>query len=145
MAKIYAEHEHPSEGPREPRKKGMPLWPWLLLLALIALPLLWSQWSKPQAEQTAYFNPTSQATVIHYQGHDWVPVPNAASHQATFPIDQMKVVGHDKGHDLYSNVVQGAEGGGAGPITPGQTPAEAQDRIYLRTGPDTYVPLMWKK
>lgn len=148
MAKLYAEHG--PEGPRKPApaptQKGMPLWPWLLLLALVAIPVIWSLWPKPQAEQAAYFNPATQAsTVIHYNNHDWVPVSNAAANQLTFPANQMKVVGHDRGHDLYSNVVQGAEGGGAGPITPGQTAPQAQDRIYLRTGPNTYVPLQWKR
>lgn len=150
MAKLYAEHEGGPDGPRKPapaptQKKGMPLWPWLLLLAFVAIPVIWSLWPKPQAEQAAYFNPATQAsTMIQYHGHDWIPVPNAAAHQVTFPADQMKVVGRDKGQDLYANVAQGAEGGGGGVITPGQTPAKAQDRIYLRTGPNTYVPLMWR-
>jgi hypothetical protein len=144
MAKLYAEHEREHKG-TQPPKKGMPWWPLLLLLAFLAIPLIWSWAQRPQGEQTAYFNPSTQSsTVIEYQNRAWVPVPNAATNQATFPPDQMKIVGHDKGYDLYANVAQGAEGGGGGPVTPGETPPRAEDRIYLRTGPNTYVPLMWR-
>lgn len=142
MAKLYAEHEGPHGGPHEEHKKRA-IWPWLLLLALVAIPLLWSQ-MRGQAPQTAYFKPGTEA-VIQYQGHDWIPVPNAEANQVTFPANEMTVVGQDDGYNLYANVQTGAEGGGGGPVTPGQTPEQAMDRIYLRTGENTYVPLMWKK
>lgn len=147
MAKLYAEHQGPGEEPRKPApppKKRMPWWPLLLLLAIVAVPLIWSLWPK-QEQQAAYFDPATQAsTVIRYQNRDWVPVSNAEANQVTFPADQMKVVGRDNGQDLYANVRYGAEGGGAGPVTPRKTPPQAQDRIYLRTGPDTYVPMVRK-
>lgn len=147
MANLHAKHEHePGRGhiPPEHPRKSMPLWPFLLL-ALLLIPLAISFWPRGGTQQTAYYDPAAKPNlVIHHEGHDWVPVPGTQN-RVSFPTDQMRVVGQDKGYNLYANVAQGAEGGGGGPVSPGQTPPKALDRIYLQTGPNSYVPMIWQE
>lgn len=132
MAELRVKKEGGGGKPPGRGKITVPLWPFLLFMALF-IPALLLWWPQPRQQDITYFNPvTSQNQVFTYENRRYVPVADATRHQVAVDPKQMVVVGHADGQQVYA---PGPKGGGGG--TPPAPPAG----LYLRSGNDLFVPL----
>ena len=137
-------------------------WLWAALAALLAIALIaWFTWPWGTAEQErtiaeqpgmetpvagenqGVYDPDQQANmVVPYEGRQWIPAD--VNQAVRFQDEEMVLVGSVQGVNVYAHPQEGAGGGGGDAQIPGRLETQPYGRIYLRMGPDRYLPMVWE-